>query len=204
MMMDEQRQGAILADCIERLQAGETMADCVARYGAEAAAMTPLLSAAVRLQRVNVYRLTADQRGQAKATLRAAQLSQNRRAIEPATDAPWPFRLALPGAMRGLALAGMLAFTLCVVVTITAVAASQPGDAAYPVRIIAERAPVLLKTTAAAKATAELRIADRRLADVERYLATTGQLEDGAVAALLSGDQAAAERAMSAGAAAYV
>ncbi len=100
MIMDKQRQGAVLADCIERLQAGETEADCLARYGAEAAALAPLLSAAVRLQRVNARRLTDAQRGQAKATLRAAMLSQHRRS-QSAPIAPWRFRIALPGAAAG-------------------------------------------------------------------------------------------------------
>jgi len=194
--MDEQRRGVILADCIERLQAGETVAGCLAHYGDEAVALAPLLSAAARLQRVSVYRLTADQRGQAKAALREAMLGQNRRSIRPDTTVPWRFRLALPGSLRGLALAGMLAIALFAVVTITAVAASQPGDAAYPIRVMVERAPVLLKTTSAAKTTTELHIADRRLADVDRYLAATGRLENNAVAALLGGDQAAADRAV--------
>ncbi len=193
--MDEQRRGAILADCIERLQAGETVADCLTHCGDEAAAVAPLLTVAARLQQVGAHRLTDGQRGQAKATLRAATLSQSRRATHPEKRSSWRLWLAPQGRMRGLALASMLAVTLFVVVTITAVAASQPGDVAYPVRVIVERAPVLLKLTAADKATMELRIADRRLADLASHLATKGEIEPAAVEALLAGDQAAAARA---------
>ena len=68
MMMNKQRHGAILADCIERLQAGETAVDCLARYGAEAAELAPLLNAAMRLQRVNTHRLTDAQRAYVRSS----------------------------------------------------------------------------------------------------------------------------------------
>ena len=193
--MDELRRGVILADCIERLLAGETASDCLAQYGDEAAAVLPLLTAAARLHRVNTYCLTAYQRGQAKATLRAAMLSHNRRTTHSGRTGPWYLRPALTGSVRGLALAGMLALTLIAVVTVTAVAASQPGDVGYPVRVVVERAPVLLKSTAAARAAAELRIADRRLLDLETRLKAGGELVPAAVEALLAGDQAVAGRA---------
>lgn len=189
--MDKLHREIILTDCIEQLQAGETVADCRAKHGAEADAVAPLLSAAARLQRASAYRLTDAQRSQGKATLRTA-LRNQQRAAHPA---PGRFRFTLPGSVRGLALAGSMAFALFVVVSVTAVAASQPGDLAYPVRVLAERAPVLLKTTAAAKTATELRIADRRLADLEAQLAAEDELAFAAVQALLAGDQAAADRA---------
>lgn len=185
----------IFTDCLERLQAGECAADCLARYGQEAAPVAPLLDAAARLQRVNAYHLTDNQRDQAKATLRAAMLSHNQRLAQPAKPAPWRFRLALPAPLRGMALAGTLALVLFMVVSITTVAASQPGDIAYPVRALVERAPVLFKTTPAAKTTTELRVAERRLADIEAHLADQGELAPAAVDALLAGDEAAAGRA---------
>jgi hypothetical protein len=196
MPMDERRRETILEDCVERLRAGEDSVECLARYRGEAATLAPLLNAAVRLQGVSDFRLTADQRIRAKQTLRAAMLGQPRRSTRLEKAAPGRFRLALPGSLRGLALAGMLVFALFVVVTITAVAASQPGDLAYPVRLIVERAPTLLQPAGAGRIVAELRLTERRLADVERYLSDTGQLENHALAALLSGDQAAADRAL--------
>jgi hypothetical protein len=192
--MNDSRQQAMLSECIERLQAGETVAACLARYGAEAAAIAPLLSAAARLRGVQPYRLSADQRGRARAALRTAMLAQTHSSVQPVKVSPWRIRVGLPHMMRRPALAALLAAALFLVGTATAVAASQPGDVAYRLRVIVERAPALFETTAAARATAELHIADRRLADVERYLAGTGQVEHNALVALLSGDQAAANQ----------
>lgn len=189
--MDKLHREVILTECIEQLQAGETVADCRARHGAEVDAVAPLLGAAARLQRASAYSLTDAQRSQAKMVLRAAMRNQQ----QAAHPAPGRFPFGLPGSLRGLALAGSLACALFVIVSVTAVAASQPGDIAYPVRVLAERAPVLLKTTAAAKTATELRIADRRLAELEAQLAEEDELALAAVQALLVGDQAAADRA---------
>jgi hypothetical protein len=195
MIVDEQRRNAILADCVERLRAGETEADCLARYGDEAAAIAPLLRAAARLHRVSAYTLSPDQHNQAKAVLRAAMLEQGRGSVHSDEPRPRFIRLALAGPLRGLATAATLVLILCVIVTITAVAASRPGDAAYSLRVIVERAPVLLQTTTVGKTMAELRISERRLADLEAHLAASGEIAAAAVKALLAGDQAAAGRA---------
>ena len=181
--MNEQRRETILAECIEQVQAGATAADCLAPYGDEAADLAPLLTIAARLQRVQHFRLSADQRRQAKSTLGAMLSSQNRSVRPTAKATLWHFRLALAGA---------LAIVMLVTVSATLVASSKPGDTAYPVRVVIERAPVLLKATAAAKAATELQIADRRLADVAQYMAATGRLQQDAITALLNGDQATA------------
>lgn len=195
--MDQLRGALALEACLERLAAGDTIATCLAAYPDQAADLAPVLATAARLQTMAGQRLADSQRRQAQATLAAAMARQRRQSAQRSAPnpAPWWTPAAWLGRTRGFALAGMLAATLFVGLTVTAIAASDPGQAAYPLRVIVERVPVLLRASADGKATEELRIADRRLADVNHYLAATGQLEQAAVDALLDGDEAAALRA---------
>jgi len=181
----------ILEDCIERLQAGETIADCLARYGAQAAELAPLLTTAMQLQGVGPQRLTHGQHLRTKVALREALAERRARAASKSLG--WR---GWWGQARGLAVAAMLILGIFVTAGVTSVAASRPGDVAYPVRVTLERAPAWLQFSPAGRAAAELQVAERRLADVTGYLQTTGQVAPAAVDALLAGDQAAAANAV--------
>ncbi len=162
--------------------------------GAEAEALAPLLDAAARVRRLRAYRLPESRRQRAKARLQAAWIAQ-----EGTKDAAtgWQRWLAWPGAwghLRG-ALAATLALVLVATLTLTAVASGDPGSVLYPARATLERVPALLESRPESRAGAELRAADRRLADLSSHLERTGQPARAAVEALLKGDAAAAAAA---------
>ena len=78
------------------------------------------------------------------------------------------------------------------------VAASGPGDLAYGLRIAAERIPARLSPDAEARVRAELGIASRRLADLDRTMRSQDQeLDERTVSALLVSVETAAEMATS-------
>ncbi len=177
----------ITDDCLERLARGESIADCLALYPEAAEELGPILSAAEQLAAFSQARLTEGQRLRAKVALReelAVQRAQRERSRHALGIVSW-------ARLRVAPLAVMVALLLFVTVAFTTVAASQPGDFAYPVRVAVERAPALVQTNPARRAAAELAAADRRLSDVTRH-------QDrgyAALAALLSSDEAAVQRA---------
>ncbi len=159
--------------------------------GAEAETLAPLLEAAERVRRLRAYRLPEARRQRARARLQAAWLAQ-----ESAKDTArglqswlsWPRAW---GHLRGV-MAAALAFFLVTMLTLTAVAANDPGSIVYPARVALERVPALLQGQPESRAGAELRAADRRLADLSVHLERTGRPARAAVEALLKGDMAAA------------
>lgn len=160
--------------------------------GSEAEALTPLLEAAARVRRLRAYRLPASRRQQAKARLQAAWMAQE-------SARGWRGWLAWPAAwghLRG-AMAAILALVLMATLALTAVASGDPGSVVYPARVALERVPALLHSRPEARAGAELKAADRRLADLSSHLERTGQPARAAVEALLKGDAAAAATAAS-------
>ena len=191
-MRDTMTLPAILDDCLQRLQTGETIAACLDRYPDQASELTPMLAAAARLQPLAGQRLSDAQRAQGRAAVRAATRTQVARAAHLGRGPGWGW---MKSRAFGLAV-GALAVVLVLALAGTTVLASQPGDAVYPLRVVAERAPVALQPSPAGRADAELRIADRRLDDLESHLLATRRLEAAALAALIRGDEAAARRAV--------
>ena len=186
---------ATLQRCLQQIEAGESIDACLARYPDQAAELAPMLAAAVRVRAQVGARLTETQRFQAKAVLRqtlAAQASATQRKSRPA----WTLSL---GGVRRLAAVAAIALLLVVVLSVGVVASSEPGNPAYAVRVIAERAPALVNPNSAARTAAELAVADRRLADLQAHLERAGRLEPAALRALLAGDEAAARQAVRAG-----
>jgi hypothetical protein len=119
---------AILAECLDRLARGESVAACLARYPQHAAELGPALAAAAALTRIGAYRMPEPARTQAKARMRRALAARD----------AGPAKLWRTGWARGLAVA---AFALLLVALVgTAAAGSRPGDWAYPFRSAAERA----------------------------------------------------------------
>jgi len=182
----------IVDDCVQRLRAGEEVAACLARYPAHASELTPLLEAAVQLRGLAEVHLPADARAQARATLRRTLAAHRQAAAQPRPWSGW-----LTGGWIWQGTRGLAAVAICIVLifgalTATSVAASKPGDLSYPLRAAVERAPALFQWTPAGRAATELRVADRRLADLQTHFATAGRADTTALNALLAGDEAAA------------
>lgn len=192
--MNSHREASSLEECLERIARGESAAECLARMGDETATIEPLVATAERLQRVREAHLSDAQRQQARATLAAAMRQQGRRAgVAGHTRAglgwPWSWQPRF-----GPALAAVVAVVLLATMAFTAVA-GQPGQAAYGLRVAVERLPVLLSPSAEGRVAAELRLADRRLADAEAHLLEAGKAAVPALDALLASDAMAAGRA---------
>lgn len=176
----------ILDDCLQRLQNGESIGECLARYPEQAANLAPMLTAATQLQTLAGFSLNEAQRLQGKVALRETL-------AKPAGTSLWSGWRSL----RGSVLAGAVAVLLLILGTTTVVATSEPGDLGYPLRIVIERAPVLLATTEVRRSATELSVADRRLAELEDQISARADVEIATLRALLMGDDAAARHAQS-------
>ncbi len=176
----------ILDECLARLRRGETVGDCLARYPDQAAELAPMLEAAAQLRGLAAHRLSPAQRLAGQMVLRAALARRTSRR----SAADWLFR---PVQWMGWpALAAAVALCLFVVLSVGAVAASRPGDLTYSVRVMVERAPLLVIFDADARASAELYLAERRLADVQQALQHSRSADATALRALIRSAEAAA------------
>lgn len=190
--MNEKRLAGILNRCLEEIAAGETVTACLARYPEHAAELAPLLAMAGELGTLNQYRVSDAARLRAKAQLRRAEAARH---DQHAAPKGW-LRL---GAFRMPRAAAGLAFTLiCVFLMAGIVAASEPGDLAYGLRIAAEQIPAQLAAGDEARALTELGIASRRLAELDRTMNSQDQsLDERTVSSLLADVEMAAEKATS-------
>ena len=177
-----------LDNCLQRMEAGESVASCLARYPDHAAALAPMLATASQLNVLREERLVETERVHARVVLRAALAAGKNKAR-------WPRWGALFRDGRVAALVGITCALLFVVVTITAVADSQPGDFPYRLRIMAERTAVLMQPTPDERASAALDFAERRLTDVSDGFAADGRADPTALDALLRGMEGAAHTA---------
>jgi len=190
--MSDRELTSILGRCLEEIAAGETAAACLARNPEHAAELGPLLAMASELGTLGQYQVSDAARLQAKAQLRRAEAA---RRDQRASSKGW---LRLGSFLTPRAAAGLAAILLCVLLTVGTVAASGPGDLAYGLRIAAERIPARLTPGAEARARAELGIASRRLADLDRTMHSQDQaFDERTVSALLAGVEMAAEMATS-------
>jgi len=178
----------VLDRCIQRLRAGDSPADCLARFPEYAEELEPLLLSAQKLGCIAGWELPDGSWARHRSQVFAAvQERQTRR--------PWwaPLRWVPDFAQtRGLARAAVSALLLCVVLTATTTAASQPGDLPYDLRLLAERVPIWFAADPDARGVAELHYADHRLTDLQEHLRATGAVDPTALAALLDADEAAA------------
>jgi hypothetical protein len=190
--MNDKGMTSILGRCLEEIAAGETPAACLARHPEHAAELAPLLAMAGELGTLGQHQVSDAARVRAKAQLRRAASAQ---CEQRSTPKGWLH----PGSFLMPRVAAGLAFTLiCVLLMAGIVAASGPGDLAYGLRIAAEQIPARLTPGAEARARAELRIASRRLADLDRTMDSQDQaLDDRTVSALLADVEMAAEMATS-------
>jgi hypothetical protein len=176
----------ILDDCLQRLAAGESVAQCLARYPDAAPELAPMLAAAEQVRAFSAARLSQGQLLKAKVALREELAAQGARRA----GAGSALGVSSPR-WRLAPLAAILAVLLFCTVAFSTVAASQPGDLAYPVRLAVERAPVWFQFSESGRVDAELALAERRLGEVTRV----GASEPLALAALLRSHTAAVERA---------
>jgi len=190
--MNEKRLAGILKRCLDEIAAGEAAEACLAQYPEYAAELRPLLAMAGELGMLSQYHVSDAARLHAKVQLRRAEAA---RRDQRASSQGW---LRLGSFLTPRAAAGLAAILLCVLLTVGTVAASGPGDLTYGLRIAAERIPTRLSPDAETRARAELRIASRRLADLDRTMRGHAQeIDERTVSALLVSVGAAAEIATS-------
>jgi hypothetical protein len=188
--MDEE---AALHDCLRRMQSGEAPERCAADHPEDATELLLMLAAAARLTSLGDAHLSMASRAQHKARIREALRASNPGRIRRKPWRLWPpigWGWARGGAavLVGVALVGTLGLA-------TAVAASVPGEWPYTVRVVIERVPASLYVDPASRAAAELSVSERRLADLKAQLASSGQADPQALAALMAGDRAALQDA---------
>jgi hypothetical protein len=184
--MNEELLSNILSRCLDRMAVGETAAACLAQYPQHADELGPLLAAAVEMSALSSYTISSAGRQRMRAQILSAEVSRNQQRA--ASWWRWPVvQFGMPRLATVLIVA-----VLCIVLSTAVVAASQPGDLGYGLRIAGERVPALLARDPEARARAELGIAERRLGDLDRTRSSEGgRFDERAVAALL----ASAERA---------
>ena len=177
--MNEETFAHILGRCLDRIAAGDQAEACLANYPEHAADLAPLLAAATEMSALRGYTISSAGRQRVRAQILDAEILRNEHRAAP----KWRWLGLVPRVSR-LA-TGFAVALLCVVVTTAAVAASQPGDLAYGVRVAAERVPALFVREPEGRARAELGIAERRLGDLDRTRESQ-ETDERAVAALLN------------------
>jgi len=178
----------VLNICLERLRAGESLDDCLARYPSYAESLAPLLRTATTLHTSdgpNISRRGFDA-GQARLMARASQLRHGRMGQQGVAR-----RRTIAGILSGArrfvvaTVAGL--FLLCVVLgagTVSAAAGSLPGSPLYPVKRATEAFVSSLAPTPELKVRAHLTWADRRLQEIESLVARDGLADEALLAAL--------------------
>ena len=172
----------ILDDCVHRMRRGEGVEDCLADYPEQAAELAPMLHAASALQWLAGSRLPDAHRQQTRTGLRQVVAASQATPKRP----PWMAFWVRPMAR---AFAGLAAVLVFLTFAINTVAASRPGDLAYPARVMAERSTLLLQRTPDGHVWASLRLADNRLSELEAGLALPGRAYYSALNALLQEDR---------------
>lgn len=142
-----------LNDCLDRLQRGESLEACLARYPEHADDLRGLLQAG-QVLRASPPPLSATARSQGRERMhRAAELQAKKR------WQLWPRGLVLP-----LAAAIVAVF---LVVVAGAARSSAPSDLIYPLRHFAETAALRLTADPIGRAARHLELAEQRLAEVQ-------------------------------------
>jgi hypothetical protein len=164
--------------CLDRLQAGATVADCLASYPQHAAQLAPLLQVASLLE-TPAGPMMSDQglrTGEARLLAQAARLRARRKAGT----------LPLTGLIRRLAAAGIAGMVLvCGMLGVgTVSAASLPDSPLYPVKQATEAVVTWAAFTPQLQTTVHLAWAERRLDEAEALLARDGTADPAVLAAL--------------------
>ncbi|MBI2857191.1 MAG: hypothetical protein HYX95_02625 [Chloroflexi bacterium] len=160
----------ILDECIDRLQQGDSIEQCLSRYPGEAAELEPLLRTAASLR--EAARLSpADH---FKSRVRAQALFALQQACQ---KQPRPSRVRF-GWARPLATvaAGVLAMAVVSAGTVAASADSLPGQPLYGVKTVVEKAQLAITPSEVGKAKLLAGFADKRVAEIAQ-LVDSGDVE---------------------------
>jgi hypothetical protein len=170
----------ILDICLDRLQTGATVADCLASYPQHAAQLAPLLQVASLLETPSGPTMSAEglRAGEARLLAQAARLRTRRKART----------LPLTGLVRRLAAAGIAGMLLvCGMLsagTVSAAAASLPGSPLYPIKQATEAVVTWAAVTPQWQTAVHLAWADRRLDEAEALMTRDGTADASVLAAL--------------------
>jgi hypothetical protein len=167
-MGNERQLDDILNDCIERLAAGESIADCIAAHPRHEEELTPLLEvAAATLQAASstTYSPAAKARG----------LDRLNEAIASRSERKWAL-FRWPGWRSPVARPVVAGISVVLVVAATAMGAdamasdSAPGDALYWIKTSKENLSLRMPKSDAAKAQEHARLAGERTHEVGQLI----------------------------------
>jgi uncharacterized protein DUF5667 len=161
-----------LQECLDAMDGKRNLQDVLRRYPADRNELIALLRLSVDLGGLGAP--SADPAFRLRARNRMLASAAHRR------RGRWTRRLALPSAVRPVALAGACLAAL-MVASLTATAASVaslPGDPLYSIKLGVERAQLATTFDSGARARLQLHFADVRLDEAQRLFAL-GRAEDG-------------------------
>ncbi len=171
----------ILNDCLERIAAGESVAECLARYPEQAEALLPLLrmgQATMHAAHVSVPSPTSKARG--KARMQAA-LATNRQRRSKRLKFPRIFWRPISTPM----LAAFAAVFLTVVAaggTTVASGSSIPGETLYPIKSVKEKVEECIARSSEHKAQVHAKLARERGREMHELI-RKGRIHDAEVVA---------------------
>lgn len=159
--MDKDRESAeILAECLERLERGEELEDCLSRYPERAEELRSLLLTALRAR--DAFALLRP--GQEfKERVRARLLSR------PESRRPFTLKRLVPF------LAPLMALIVLGGSTVVAASESLPDQPLYPVKLTVEHAQLWLTPGPGRKVELQLKFVEKRLKEMDS-LARKGKL----------------------------
>ncbi len=158
---------AILDECLDQVNRGESLEACVAQFPTLATELEPMLRLALQLQALRQDQEPSPVALQAgRQKLLSASVGLKRARESQARRGRIPLRLSLQPLMRrSLATIALVALLLVTVLgggTIAASAKSLPGDALYPVKRLTEEFQLLLTLDREAKAQLVQKLDERR------------------------------------------
>jgi len=170
----------ILAKCLDNLEQGDSVENCLARYPGWREELEPLLWAAQRARQVPEVRPSPSFRQDARARLldkidartsakEEAEEKEKRRLLSGLKS-----KLRFPVIIRGLAAPALAAITVLVLLGVMGIGVvhasseSLPGDPLYGVKLAGERVRLALSLNEMQDTQLRLRWADRRLREARR------------------------------------
>ena len=160
-----------LADCLERMERGEPLEACLARYPEHAEELEPLLRLAQGLGRLEAPRLSpaAFAQGRARVARAASAAGRPRRVLAFPTAGSRRRRPASTAARwRTWAAAAAAVMIFAVASTVSAASTSLPGTPLYGVKRVSEDVRGLIAFSPEAKANWHAQLVARRLEEAVR------------------------------------
>lgn len=164
--MNEQVMANMLQQCVERLQAGESVEAILRDFPEDAARLAPLLQAVAVLRRQEPERMPEAARTAALQRMRAAFAGQS-----PPPRSSWITTIWGAGQRTAFRLALMLLFVVTLGAGVARAQSSLPGDTLYPVKRASEQVRLQLARSPASRAALFLDLAARRVDEAVRLQA---------------------------------